>query len=329
MKPTFGIFRGGQATSQPSDDTSDKENKKYDFNATGRCPDGETKQLEGLKSLGSDYFLDKFEDIRNFVKESSIQRVFKPHVQHKYEESKFTEDSNSLPEELLPLNQLIKSINSKSLKWRWLKLCLIIVTELPEYDPDIDYQKMFWEIHSSNQLMLQELQDLENSQKIFPSHVDNLKVIFIFCPVQEPSNYSESLGENIGRKKHIRRTAKEITKNQNCPYQDCNKVYGSEGSLNLHMKLKHGAGNKTDREKLSKTLVIQYGNKKSLPSEITINLPPGILEQVCKEYNFNLTKSQLRELQNEAENRFKAYCVKCKKLGTLDPSTGFPSVEKD
>jgi hypothetical protein len=27
--------------------------------------------------------------------------------------------------------------------------------------------------------------------------------------------------------------------------------YGSEGSLNLHMKLKHGGGNKTDREKLA------------------------------------------------------------------------------
>ncbi len=36
-----------------------------------------------------------------------------------------------------------------------------------------------------------------------------------------------------------------------CPYQNCDKFYGSEVSLNLHMKLKHNGGNKTDREKLA------------------------------------------------------------------------------
>jgi hypothetical protein len=59
------------------------------------------------------------------------------------------------------------------------------------------------------------------------------------------------LADISGRKKHIRRTAKEISKGDTCPYVGCDKNYGSEGSLNLHMKLKHAAGNKTDREKLA------------------------------------------------------------------------------
>jgi len=55
----------------------------------------------------------------------------------------------------------------------------------------------------------------------------------------------------VRENKHNRRTAKEINKDQVCPYARCDKKYGSEGSLNLHMKLKHAGGNKTDREKLA------------------------------------------------------------------------------
>jgi hypothetical protein len=57
-----------------------------------------------------------------------------------------------------------------------------------------------------------------------------------------------------GRKKHLRRCANEIVKSFICPYSDCEKVYGSEGSLNLHMKIKHNAGSKTEREKAAKQM---------------------------------------------------------------------------
>jgi hypothetical protein len=43
----------------------------------------------------------------------------------------------------------------------------------------------------------------------------------------------------------------EIEKSFECPYERCYRVYGSDVSLNLHIKLKHGGGNKTDREKLA------------------------------------------------------------------------------
>jgi hypothetical protein len=56
----------------------------------------------------------------------------------------------------------------------------------------------------------------------------------------------------------MRRTAKEIDRSFICPYEACAKVYGSEGSLNLHIKIKHNGGNKTDREKLAKSLVTAH-----------------------------------------------------------------------
>lgn len=60
-----------------------------------------------------------------------------------------------------------------------------------------------------------------------------------------------------GRKRHFRRCNNEIAKAYNCPYSHCGKTYGSEGSLNLHMKIKHHAGSKTDREKFAREIVIQ------------------------------------------------------------------------
>ena len=41
------------------------------------------------------------------------------------------------------------------------------------------------------------------------------------------------------KKKRHRRTATEIARHYKCPISDCPKSYGSEGSLNQHIKLKH------------------------------------------------------------------------------------------
>jgi len=34
-----------------------------------------------------------------------------------------------------------------------------------------------------------------------------------------------------------------------CPYTNCNKNYGTDVALNLHIKIKHNGGNKTERER--------------------------------------------------------------------------------
>ncbi|CAD8126038.1 unnamed protein product [Paramecium sonneborni] len=41
------------------------------------------------------------------------------------------------------------------------------------------------------------------------------------------------------RKKRLRSLASEVQRNFECPLTKCNKKYGSEGSLNQHIKLKH------------------------------------------------------------------------------------------
>lgn len=41
------------------------------------------------------------------------------------------------------------------------------------------------------------------------------------------------------RKKRRRRTKNEVERTFMCPVNDCGKAYGSENSLNQHIKLKH------------------------------------------------------------------------------------------
>jgi hypothetical protein len=71
--------------------------------------------------------------------------------------------------------------------------------------------------------------------------------------------------------------------------------------------------------------VVQYSNKKPLPSELSINLPPGLIDEASKDYNINLSKTQLKELQKQAEGAFNTYLERCREAGNLDPSTGMPS----
>ena len=82
----------------------------------------------------------------------------------------------------------------------------------------------------------------------------------------------------------MRRTANEIDRSFICPYESCAKVYGSEGSLNLHIKIKHNGGNKTEREKLARSLVAAHisGDIKTQIEFVDLNLPPGTLTKVAK-----------------------------------------------
>ena len=84
-----------------------------------------------------------------------------------------------------------------------------------------------------------------------------------------------------GRKIHKRKTMAELQRDFTCPYESCGKIYASEGSLNLHIKRKHNGGNKTDREKLAKSLLICQTKGES-PSNNIVNLPPGFLKKVAE-----------------------------------------------
>ena len=66
-----------------------------------------------------------------------------------------------------------------------------------------------------------------------------------------------------------------INKNYTCPFPQCNKTYGSDVSLNLHMKLKHNSGTKTERETLAHEVCVaeEEGRKIAVP----LTFPPGYL----------------------------------------------------
>lgn len=76
-------------------------------------------------------------------------------------------------------------------------------------------------------------------------------------------------------KKKIRRTSDMIEKTFTCPFDRCTRNYGSDVSLNLHMKLKHNSGTKTERENLAKEICL--AEERGVRVKITLNFPPGYL----------------------------------------------------
>ncbi len=102
-----------------------------------------------------------------------------------------------------------------------------------------------------------------------------------------------------GRKKHNRRCANDIERQFKCPYPKCEKYYGSEGSLNLHIKIKHNGGNKTDREKIAKSIVFAKANGLSLPENMDLNLPPGSVERAASQVGIQLDRECLSKLEED------------------------------
>jgi hypothetical protein len=103
-----------------------------------------------------------------------------------------------------------------------------------------------------------------------------------------------------GRKKHNRRCANDISREFRCPYGQCAKLYGSEGSLNLHIKIKHNGGNKTDREKIAKSLVYAKASGLSLPKEMmmqNVNLPPGSIEYAAEQVGVTIDQKLLDDME--------------------------------
>lgn len=173
-----------------------------------------------------------------------------------------------------------------------------IVKELPEFDTWKDYYQLYWATYIKNQMLLEELKQQYEERNNY------LKTI-----VKSQCSQSNAEDRSAHRKKHIRRTAKEISKDEMCPYPGCGKFYGSEGSLNLHMKLKHDGGNKTDREKLAKELVLSHSNGKPFP-QVTLNLPPGAVREEAKKLNIDLSSAQVSELEKQARSAFKQFANK-------------------
>ena len=133
------------------------------------------------------------------------------------------------------------------------------------------------------------------------------------------------------RKKHNRRTAKEIERSFICPYQSCQKIYGSEGSLNLHIKIKHNGGNKTDREKLAKSLIVAHmkGAINSVIDAIDLNLPPGTISKAAKKFGLTGSVEQqiLEQIYQKLQNKQAEAIEKLRTKSGSNPTSRRNSVE--
>ena len=68
-----------------------------------------------------------------------------------------------------------------------------------------------------------------------------------------------------------------IVKSYECPFPNCDKTYGTDVSLNLHMKLKHNSGTKTERETLAREIILAEERGEKI--EINLTFPPGYMEK--------------------------------------------------
>ena len=77
-----------------------------------------------------------------------------------------------------------------------------------------------------------------------------------------------------------------IEKNYVCPFEKCGKNYGSDVALNMHMKLKHNSGTKTEREMLAKEICLaeERGDK----IKVDLVFPPGYLEEFRENFKREL-----------------------------------------
>ena len=73
-------------------------------------------------------------------------------------------------------------------------------------------------------------------------------------------------------------------------FKGCGKEYGSEVSLNLHMKIKHGSGTKTERESLAKEVCLAEERGEVGTVEVHLNFPPGYLEEYRRRRRKNAEK---------------------------------------
>ncbi|CAD8111071.1 unnamed protein product [Paramecium sonneborni] len=93
--------------------------------------------------------------------------------------------------------------------------------------------------------------------------------------------------------KKKRRTANLIKRDFQCPYEKCDKIYGTDISLNLHIRLKHNGGSKIEREELAKKILEAKFQDEADPKH-SFNLPPNFIEDFYihhQEYINNLEKT--------------------------------------
>ena len=88
--------------------------------------------------------------------------------------------------------------------------------------------------------------------------------------------------------------------------------------MNLHIKIKHNGGNKTDREKNAKTIVVlgrQGIRYDHILSEI--NLPPGQVTEAAESLGFTLEPKMLERFEEDVRETNELIRLKMKKAEVM------------
>jgi hypothetical protein len=98
-------------------------------------------------------------------------------------------------------------------------------------DENFSYYHEYCRLFLANTVLLTEMRQLFSERNEFASRFGKL----------EKKGEEIRQGEKFenDRKKRFRRTANEIERHYRCPIDTCQRSYGSEGSLNQHIKIKH------------------------------------------------------------------------------------------
>lgn len=154
-----------------------------------------------------------------------------------------------------------------------------IENHLPAKDSNCDYKRLFENLSTGNLIMEKQLKKLEErnstllqrwqkmtsrganqagddqgryrNESVMSSNNEDqyLQEEQSLSGIEVPTKVYSKSSKNEGKilppyslndkKKRYRRTANEIERHYKCPADTCKKKYGSEGSLNQHVKLKH------------------------------------------------------------------------------------------
>lgn len=101
----------------------------------------------------------------------------------------------------------------------------------PDPDTNFNYYHEYCRLYLANVVLLSQMRELVNERNELSTRFSKL----------EKKGFEIRVGERSEdhRKKRFRRTADEIERHYRCPVETCQRSYGSEGSLNQHLKLKH------------------------------------------------------------------------------------------
>lgn len=100
-----------------------------------------------------------------------------------------------------------------------------------EEDVNFNYYHEYCRLHLANVVLMSQMRELVNERNELTNRFTKLQ--------KKGDEIRDGERSDENRKKRFRRTADEIERHYRCPVVTCQRSYGSEGSLNQHLKLKH------------------------------------------------------------------------------------------